>query len=152
MNHKDLVKIATKWAYGRHQVVITEKPGEYENPDVIAFSWRYSTLIECKTSRADFHRDKRKWPRRSEEYSLGNYRIYCCPKGLLTKDDIPEKWVLLEVYPSGYARLNVGIYKYPPWAGNIWWHKLSISNFKAERRMLFNEILRLKEKVITRND
>jgi len=50
LSHKELVKIATKWAYGRHQVVIAEKPGVYENPDVMAFSYQYSTLIECKTN------------------------------------------------------------------------------------------------------
>ena len=143
LSHKDLVRIATKWACGRHQVVMAERNGIYEIPDVMAFSWQYSTLIECKTSRADFNRDKRKLPRLDEHYAFGNYRVYCCPKGLLTENDIPEKWVLLEVYPSGYARLNVGIYKYSPCAGNIWWHKLSYSSLKAEKRMLFNEILRL---------
>ena len=140
-SHKDLVKIATKWAYGRHQVVITEKNGIYEIPDVLAFSYSFSTLIECKTSKADFYRDKKKLSRWSEEHSLGNYRVYCCPKGLLKENDIPEKWVLLEVYPSGYAKLNVGIYKYSSGVGNIWWHELTNFGHKAEKRMLFNKIV-----------
>jgi hypothetical protein len=92
MTHSELVKIATTWARGRHDVVLEERSsGNGELPDIMAFNYRWSTMIECKVSRADFFADKRKITRVVQENCLGNYRIYCCPKGLLSEDDIPEK-------------------------------------------------------------
>lgn len=136
MTHKELVEKATHWAKGRHGIVLTERYGLTENPDVLGFSYAYSTLIEVKVNRADFLRDKRKSARRSGEWCMGNYRIYCVPKGLVTEDDIPETWGLLEVYPSGYIRLSKNIYR--GWKNATWWHILSAEALLSERRMLYN--------------
>ena len=74
--------------------------------------------------------------RRNGELCMGNYRIYCVPKELLTEDDIPKTWGLLEVYPSGYIRLRKNVYK--GWRGVNWWHTLSADALLSERRMLYN--------------
>ena len=134
--HSELVDKAANWARGRHGVVLKEKGGTYENPDVLAFVGGFSTLIEVKVSRADFLRDKRKLPRAHDYLCIGNYRIYCAPKGLLTEDDIPETWGLLDVYPSGYIRMRTNIYN--TFHNAIWWHDLSKKALLAERRMLYN--------------
>lgn len=144
MTHKDLVDIATKWAQGRHQIVIKERGAIGEIPDVMAFDYSYSTLIECKVSKSDFNRDKNKMSRRRPEYGMGNYRIYCVPNGLITRDDIPDTWVLLNVFPTGYAKLDTNIYKRRE--GAIWWHEDTLEGLRAEKHILYNHFLYPHEK------
>ena len=92
---------------------------------------------------ADFYRDKHKMTRghdgQENDVCMGNYRIYCAPKGLLIQDNIPDSWGLLEVYPSGYAKLSTNLYTHRH--GAIWWHNLTANAEKSEKRMLFNKIL-----------
>lgn len=139
ITHKELVKIAVKWAMGRHNVVISERGAINEIPDVVGLHYAYTTLIECKASRADFQRDKFKITRRHSDICIGNYRIYCAPHGLLSEDDIPETWGLLEVYPSGHVKLRTNIYKHR--AGAIWWHDYNVEGLKAERHLILNHFL-----------
>ena len=144
--HKELVEKAYRWAKNRHRIVIQEKGSVYENPDIIAFSWSFSTLIEVKANRADFLRDKGKISRRNSDYCMGTYRLYCVPKGLVKEDEIPETWGLLEVYPSGYVKLKINIYGYGKDGNHIWRHKLTDKAHVAEKRMLYNACLR-REKI-----
>ena len=134
--HKMLVEIARKWAFNRHGVAVAEfvcMNGEIA--DVMAFSSVYSTMIECKISRSDFLADKKKFFRRSPEFGMGNYRIYCAPRGVITESDLPDKWALLEVY-EGKARLNVNIYKYDQ--KSIFWHEPTDYLRLSERRVLYS--------------
>lgn len=153
MTHQECVKIAAKWARGRHDVVFTERSsGNGELPDVMAWSYRWSTMIECKVSRSDFFADKRKPTRRpewAEKDCIGNLRIYACPKGLFSESEIPDKWMLLEIYPSGFARLNVNPWSYIGEKTNIWWHELSVKALENERFMLFRALQDIQEKRIT---
>ena len=63
--------------------------------------WRsaagFSTLIECKASRADMKTDFNKLYRRFPKRGLGRHRYIMAPRGLLTTKDIHEGWGLLEV-------------------------------------------------------
>lgn len=60
-----------------------------------------SYLIECKVSRTDFHRDKKKVFRRpGAAFALGRYRYYMAPPKMLSPDEMPARWGLLEVYPK----------------------------------------------------
>lgn len=77
---------------------------EAEIADVLGFSRQGSYMIEVKVSRNDFLRDKKKLHRAIEDRGVGNYRYYCCPKGLIGVFDIPSGWGLIWVYPSGYAK------------------------------------------------
>lgn len=101
MTHKQLVKKAKAWLTKSHRVVLTElATSTSETPDAIGFkgtSEAGSTLIECKTSRADFHADKHKHFRREPERGMGDRRYFMAPKGVLSPDDLPEGWGLLEV-------------------------------------------------------
>jgi hypothetical protein len=82
-------------------VVITEPPGEWEEPDAIGWAHRgrSSILIECKASRADYQADAKKPQRRerSAKFGVGRYRFYMARKGLILADELPEGWGLLEV-------------------------------------------------------
>lgn len=56
-----------------------------------------SCIVECKCSRADFLADKKKVFRRNPQAGMGVYRYYLSPKGLISPDELPEKWGLLEI-------------------------------------------------------
>lgn len=135
ITHADLVKYACKWLKGRSDIVLCERNGLWEIPDVIGLKLFSSIMIECKISRADFLRDKNKRSRKMDDMA-GNYRLFCCPKGLLSESDLPDGWGLLEVYPSGYTRLAdkkyLSSYKYH--------HSLKSDGYRMERHLLFTVI------------
>jgi hypothetical protein len=39
---------------------------------------------------------------------MGNYRYYLAPEGVLTLEDLPEKWGLIEVTPRGHLKVRAG--------------------------------------------
>lgn len=99
MSHKELVERAGKWLNKNHGVVCMEvvcyAP---ETPDAIGFNHTHSTVVECKASRADFLRDKKKW-HRTVGIGMGNYRYYLCEPGVIKFDEVPERWGLLYCHP-----------------------------------------------------
>lgn len=98
--HQDIVDRMAIWLRGtkRATVVIKELVTmNSETPDVIGFRCGQSFLVECKTSKADFKRDQRKFFRRMPEYGMGDYRYYAAPAGVLTIGDLPEGWGLVEI-------------------------------------------------------
>jgi len=104
--HDELVVIGRKFLEGNHKAqdkslpahaIIVTGIGAREIPDVLGFfGGGHTTLIECKTSRADFRTDGKKRFRRHPEQGVGNYRYYLAPQGLLSVDELPEKWGLME--------------------------------------------------------
>lgn len=66
-----------------------------ENPDVWGTNGCVSTMIEVKTSRSDFLRDKEKFCRTHQEHAIGNYRYYLCPEGIINPTELPDNWGLL---------------------------------------------------------
>lgn len=106
ITHKNLVEIAYKWGLknGGMSVAFKELYSmASEIPDVIGFNSWESTVIECKASRADFLKDKKK-PHRTK--GMGNWRFYICPKGLIKVNELPEKWGLIYVDEKGKARIE----------------------------------------------
>jgi len=101
MNHDELTKRAAAWLRRTCAVVITEISGGSERPDAIGFMSDGSTiLIECKTSRADFLSDRKKFFRRLERYGMGTRRYYMVPTDLILADETSGGWGLLEVRKS----------------------------------------------------
>jgi len=100
MNHADLVKMAKKWLWKEHIVVVTEMSiayGEGEIPEAIGWDYcGWATLIECKATRADFLGDKKKACRKRDENSTGNKKYYLAPEGIIKPDEVPSGWGLLE--------------------------------------------------------
>ena len=80
-----------------------------ENTDVWGLgAFNESAVIEVKISHSDFLADKKKWCRSemAEKLNLqaGRLRWYLCPEGIISKDELPDKWGLLywdgkKVYP-----------------------------------------------------
>ena len=101
MTHKDLVIRAKQWllSTGRCRLALAEPRIIWtcEEPDAIGWKGRDdSVVIECKMSRKDFLKDRKK-PCTRLQCRLGKYRYYMAPKGVLKADDMPEGWGLLEV-------------------------------------------------------
>lgn len=99
MTHDALVKIGKKWLIKARNcsVVLTETQAQSgETPDIIGWRGQLSILIECKTSRADFRRDLKKWYRNSGP-GIGQQRYFMAPRGVIPVDEVPADWGLLEV-------------------------------------------------------
>ena len=63
-----------------------------------------SVVIECKASRADFLADARKSFRTNPEEGLGCERFYLTTPGLISANELPKGWGLLE-----YSRKQVKV-------------------------------------------
>jgi hypothetical protein len=104
MTHSDLVEIGYKWVLkGRGCGVAFKELKSYakEIPDVIGFGNGASIIIECKASRADFLQDKNKEHRKK---GMGVFRYYLCPEGMISTDELPDKWGLIYVSQSGKTK------------------------------------------------
>lgn len=142
--HKELVEIAYKWVLKNASCGIAFKElvtsASEEIADVIGFgAWQHSVLIECKVSRSDFFSDKKKIFRQYPERGMGRQRFYCCPKGLINKEELPEGWGLLYVDEKGKCRAE-----YSPYNGNIEIrHKGFQVNVTAEMGVMYSALRRL---------
>jgi hypothetical protein len=77
-------------------IVVTDLVSQdIESPDVLGWTGHTSYLIECKVSRADFLADQKKAFRKIG--GMGDFRYYLAPKGLLSPEELPTKWGLLEM-------------------------------------------------------
>lgn len=123
ITHADLVQRAARWL--RNSAVVD---GGYDNPKT-GRPWRCaarcaivftdhasssrefpdaigwfaggsgSIVIEAKATKSDFRADGRKSFRRAQHRGTGAYRYYLTPPGLVSIDDVPELWGLLECGP-----------------------------------------------------
>lgn len=106
--HSELVFRAGHWLKGTRQClwVLTESmAGFVYNETADAIGWdRYglSHLIECKTSQADFARDKHKKFRMMPSMGMGSFRYYLIPSAIqqYALDHLPTRWGLLVVRGS----------------------------------------------------
>jgi hypothetical protein len=148
LTHAELVARAGAWLRTKGcKITFTELVSLCgENPDAIG--WRdsgcISLLIECKTSRADFHADKHKMHRRADadglRWGMGRFRYYLCPPGVIRVEDLPPKWGLLWCHPKkielvrGKDPLNYG-------PAEEFVHQVSYS---SELQMMFSALNRLR--------
>lgn len=119
MTHSELNAIAVKWLLrpvsgkGPNCQVAFQEVSDTsgrERCDAWGWSWGYppcSVLVEVKVSRSDFLADRKK-PHRQEGCGVGTYRYFMCPEGLITIDDLPERWGLLWVNKRGHVKVMAG--------------------------------------------
>lgn len=91
-------KNAVRYGHGKCSTILCELvtiAGEI--PDVIGWEGNRSILIEAKTSKADFFKDKNKPWRIVAELGMGDIRYFIADKGIIPVDKLPDKWGLLEV-------------------------------------------------------
>jgi hypothetical protein len=70
----------------------------WQEPDAFGWGWHGTHLVECKTSRRDFLKEKQKWHRQEyhADYAIGRYRWYLTPPGIITSADDLRGWGLVE--------------------------------------------------------
>ena len=99
MTHAQLVERAVRWlrAY-RCGVVLSEQAcASGEMPDAIGWKQAcHSVLVECKVSRADFLQDRQKPFRLKPEKGVGGERFYLTPPDVVSLEEIPTGWGLLQ--------------------------------------------------------
>lgn len=96
--HDHLVKAAARWLGKTCSVVATEIASDAgEQPDAIGWRGRLSTLIECKVTRSDFTADASKRFRVNPTLGIGLRRYFLTPPALISADDLPPNWGLLEL-------------------------------------------------------
>lgn len=105
VSHRELVELGAKWLnkkapniHYKSQFVCAELVclGASEIPDIFGLRPQGHVLIEVKVSRQDFLKDKKKMGRNPERLQLGNMRLYLAPEGLISVDELPDNWGLLE--------------------------------------------------------
>ena len=109
MTHALLVRNAVAWLRRyRCGVVLSEQACiSGEMPDAIG--WKracHSVLVECKISRADFLADRAKPFRQKPELGVGCERFYLVPRGLVSPDELPQGWGLLEIHNRCVEKLR----------------------------------------------
>jgi hypothetical protein len=137
MTHADLVARAVRWLRNQKacKVVFAEYSGPtMEQPDAIGFHrGSFSVLVECKTSRPDFHADRRKPFRSHPSYGMGRERWYLTPAGLLTTEDLPEGWGLVEVANARSLRI---VRPSSVFNDRAWHHEMAILSSAVRRHEL----------------
>ena len=133
VTHEDLRKAAVKWLINHHcSHVLSEMVtcATSEIPDAIGFQHHASYSVECKVSRSDFFANKEKSHVLCRT-SVGEYRYFLVPSGLVKEEEIPEGYGLL--YLSGK---RIHMVKQPTRNGNV--------NLLAERGMLVSALRRVR--------
>lgn len=120
--HKSLCEIAVKWLKRAPSaggpgcaIAMSEcKTGwSGEIPDAIGFrrtGYQHPTdgsvVVEVKVSRSDFLADAKK-PHRTHG-GIGSWRYYMVPQGLITPEELPLGWGLLNVNKRGHVNAVAG--------------------------------------------
>jgi hypothetical protein len=112
MTHSQLVERAVRWlrAYGCGVVLSEQACVSGEMPDAIGWKQAcHSVLVECKVTRADFLADRAKPFRQKPEKGVGSERYYLTPPELITADELPTGWGLLEFRRGRIAMLRASV-------------------------------------------
>jgi hypothetical protein len=120
-SHQELCSLAVKWLQrspGRTgpacQVAFSEAKGGWngEIPDAIGFRTAAedegSVVVEVKVSRADYLADRAKAHRQDGTLGMGLYRYYMAPAGIISVQELPQRWGLVEVSSKGVLRVLAG--------------------------------------------
>lgn len=144
MTHKEITRAAVKWLKSHPQNIIIPNCSIVaeevktatitgEIADVIGWCSWASVLIEIKTSREDFLKDKKKPFRKEIERGMGNFKYYLAPSGVLTKKDLPQNWGLLIIDSKGKINIEQAAINNP-------------GNLISERTVLLSLFRKLKRK------
>ncbi|HKT23588.1 MAG TPA: MmcB family DNA repair protein [Terriglobales bacterium] len=101
MTHSRLVDAAVNWLHCQYRcgIVLSEQScASGETPDAIGWKGKnHSVVVECKISRADFFADASKAWRVHPESALGCERFYLASARMISCDELPCGWGLLEI-------------------------------------------------------
>lgn len=156
LNHRDLCEIGARFlkrpesanGHGCHFAVV-EASCYGENPDVFGvrhgMNGSRTFLLEAKISRSDFLADKNKPHRINPEQGMGQYRYYICPTGLISINELPDKWGLIYVSERGICKVVSGVLSAPKIKYYCEWSKKHKSRYDHRKidenfiKLSFNE-------------
>lgn len=156
LNHRDLCEIGARFlkrpesanGHGCHFAVV-EASCYGENPDVFGvrhgMNGSRTFLLEAKISRSDFLADKNKPHRINPEQGMGQYRYYICPTGLISINELPDKWGLIYVSERGICKVVSGVLSAPKIKYYCEWSKKHKSHYDHRKidenfiKLSFNE-------------
>lgn len=148
MTHNKLIEVGYNWILKETScgVAFKEPGAAREVPDVVGFGHCQSIILEAKITRSDFLKDKKKIHRSGDEKGMGMFRFYIVPGGLISIDELPDHWGLIEVYEDGTA---TAIYN-PYGKGNTWTSPTVASytfdrNIEAEWRVMYSALRRIEQ-------
>ena len=121
MTHDELVERAVRWLRKtrRCSIVFAEMTTILMYiPDAIGWYSGRSILVECKRSRADFRADLKKPIHAAPDSFPGQERWYLTTPRLVTPDEIPGEWGLLEAHPT-MARVVKKAEHFHGWGGRL---------------------------------
>lgn len=102
MTHAVLVKLAVEWLRRKYRcgIILSEQACiSGEIPDAIGWKGKnHSVMVECKVSRGDFLADRNKAFRTDANIAIGCERYYFAQRGLISIDELPAGWGLLECH------------------------------------------------------
>lgn len=122
MDHKSLCALAVSWLKrpmsrsGPGCTVAISESANWINGEIPdAIGWRPykhprcgSIVVEVKISRADFLADAAKPHRKNPATGMGAYRYFLAPAGVISVEELPAKWGLIEVTPRGHMKVRAG--------------------------------------------
>jgi len=118
LSHDELIARGKRWLLGTMRCWVAQDNafGDMrEYADVMGWTSHHSHLIECKTSLGDFRADKKKRAR-GPENGLGEYRWYMAEPGVISVEEVPQGWGLLEVHNHCVRRVKSAIMvQLAPW-------------------------------------
>jgi hypothetical protein len=141
VTHREIIGAGSAWLRKLNCRIIAEdkRSTTGERPDLIGFRADYSIMIECKSVRPDFVRDKKKPWRVDPDKGMGTFRFYLCPTGMISPHEIPKKWGLLYYTQWKYRYNEMEMIKGPK--GNIWLPQKEYifkRNLEAELRIMYS--------------
>ena len=144
ITHNELVEIGYRWLLNTHKCSFAFKElkaSGWEIPDVIGFKWNHSVLIECKSTRQDFLKDKTKPFRKNPELGMGEYRFFLCPEDLIKVSDLPEKWGLIYTTGKKCKTIHNPYAEHPK--SNYWNNGFKERNHANERGLCHSALRRI---------
>lgn len=110
----------------RFPIVLMEMRGSsMQEPDVLGLCAGPSHMVECKVSRSDFTRDKRRGFRNGDN-AVGNLRSYGCPAGLIEPEELPGEMGLLYIRDDGIEQVQKPEYQE--------------ANYEVERSIMYSAL------------
>lgn len=115
MTHEELVMRACRWLGSKHRCrpIFAEFKHRYsdEMPDAIGWTRRLTHVVECKISRADFLKDRKKTHVRAGN-SIGHRRWYLTQPDLIRPEEV-EGHGLLYLMPRGVRLVKKAPHRTP---------------------------------------
>lgn len=122
LTHKELCAVAVSWLQrpasrsGPWCTVAISETANWINGEIPdAIGWRPyrqarsgSVIVEAKVSRADFLADAAKPHRLDGATGMGTYRYYLSPEGIISPEELPAKWGLVEINHRGHLKVRAG--------------------------------------------